>query len=663
MKFLRYFSIALIFLLAVLLVLSNIFYRDLRKYFDASYVELELNDELINDLEKSKKGNADFLLYSKTDKKIYGKYEKILVIAKMIRKKDREVVQNAKIEAMLYDKYGNIIKSIDGKERVLLNYDEKNNLWKGYFFPMEANIDGDAKLEITAYPDSPEASVTVYNYISFTANNKNYRIEKNLALIGINSIERISKRIIISLNGKEVDWNYIPEWVDVLASDGVFMNVGITPSFQEDINATSPWNREKISESDTLAERLNQRGKKFAGYIKAFKVEGAYIDKIGYNSSYSLSDNGFTESGSISYIDENRKGSIQKLFNSMMQNKNYNFVGFSDFFPEYGEGLELCDLFFKELQIEVPSDWKDWNLTNKLKFFSEKLKNKDFLSVFEKWKKYYIVSLIKEIIGKSGKNKPVFYYTDYESLRKNPEILDILSSASIDFFVVNFTSPYYELAKEIKNLRQNFISEYADRLVFSYEIDYKKNLEFQNVKASGVDFYYSAYFNAIKEMSRKSNLKGLVINDLYNAMSGKRGPYSPLEWMFGIGNIFYEFKKMNSMVSLSINYYIPLNIEYNKEFYILFNFKNLSPNEIRNVKLDVIDYDGNIISKDILVKELKSGGIEEAKIPITLNLKSEKMVKNSEVIGLRFSWEEKTDEGTFNKVYLLSESINITKKD
>ncbi len=663
MRFLRYFSIALIFLLAVLLVLSNMFYRDLRKYFDSSYVELELNDELINDLEKSKKGNADFLLYSKTDKKLYGKYEKILIIAKMMRKKDREVVQNAKIEVMLYDKYGNIIKSIDGKEKVLLNYDEKNNLWKGYFFPLEANIDGDVKLEIKAYPDSPEAPVSVYNYISFNANNKNYRIEKNLALIGINSIERISKRIIISLNGKEVDWNYIPEWVDILASDGVFMNVGITPSFQEDISAASPWNREKISESDTLAERLNQRGKKFAGYIKAFKVEGAYIDKIGYNSSYSLSDNGFSESGSISYIDENRKGSIQKLFSSMMQNKNYSFVGFSDFYPEYGEGLELCDLFFKELQIEIPSDWKDWNLTNKLKFFSEKLKNKDFLSVFEKWKRYYIVSLIKEIIEKSGKNKPVFYYIDYESLRKNPEILDILSSASIDFFVVNFTLPYYDLAKEIKNLRQNFISEYSDRLVFSYEIDYKKNLEFQNVKASGVDFYYSAYFNAIKEMSRKSNLKGLVINDLYNAMSGKRGPYSPLEWMFGIGNIFYEFKKMNSMVSLSINYYLPLNIEYNKEFYILFNLKNLSPNEIRNVKLDVIDYDGNIISKDTLVKELKSGNIEEAKIPITLNLKSEKMVKNSEVIGLRFSWEEKSDEGTFNRVYILSESINLTKKE
>ncbi|MEJ5284533.1 MAG: hypothetical protein ACP5Q5_06525 [Brevinematia bacterium] len=663
MRFLRYFSIALIFLLAVLLILSNVFYRDLRKYFDSSYVELELNDELINDLEKSKKGNADFLLYSKTDKKLYGKYEKILVIAKIIRKKDREVVQNAKIEVMLYDKYGNIIKSIDGKERVLLNYDEKNNLWKGYFFPMEANIDGDAKLEIKAYPDSPEASVSVYNYISFTANNKNYRIEKNLALIGINSIERISKRIIISLNGKEVDWNYIPEWVDILASDGVFMNVGITPSFQEDISANSPWNREKISESDTLAERLNQRGKKFAGYIKAFKVEGAYIDKIGYNSSYSLNDNGFSDSGSISYIDENRKGSIQKLFSSMMQNKNYSFVGFSDFFPEYGEGLELCDLFFKELQIEVPSDWKDWDLTNKLKFFSEKLKNKDFLSVFEKWKRYYVVSTIKEIIEKSGKNKPIFYYMDYESLRKNPEVLDILSSASIDFFVVNFTLSYYDLAKEIKNLRQNFISEYSDRLVFSYEIDYKKNLEFQNVKASGVDFYYSAYFNAIKEMSRKSNLKGLVINDLYNAMSGKRGPYSPLEWMFGIGNIFYEFKKMNSMVSLSINYYLPLNIEYNKEFYILFNLKNLSPNEIRNVKLDVIDYDGNIISKDTLVKELKSGNIEEARIPITLNLKSEKMVKNSEVIGLRFSWEEKTEEGTFNRSYIISESINLAKRE
>ncbi|MCX7820330.1 MAG: hypothetical protein N2258_01480 [Brevinematales bacterium] len=663
MKFVRYISIALLFMIVVLLVLSNIFYRDLRKYFDSSYVEIELNDELINDLEKSKKGNADFLLYSKTDKKLYSKYEKILVIAKIIRKKDREVVRNAKIEAILYDRNGNIVKSIDNNDKVSLTYDEKNDLWKGYFFPLNTDIDGELKLEIKAYPDSPEAPVSVYNYISFIANNKNYKIDKNMALIGINSIERISKRIIISLNGKEVDWNYIPEWVDILSADGVFMNVGITPSFQEDINASSPWNREKINESDILAEKLNQRGKKFAGYIKAFKVEGAYIDKIGYMSSYSLTENGFSEGGAISYSDENRKSSIQKLFALMMQNKNYNFIGFSDFFPEYGDGLELCDLFFKELQIEVPAEWKDWDITNKLKYFSEKLKNKDFLTVFERWKRYYLVSVMKEIIEKSGKNKPVFYYIDYESLKKNPEILDVLSAASIDFFVVNFALPYYDLAKEIRNLRQTFISEYSDRLIFSYEIDYKKNLEFQDVKASGIDFYWSAYFNSIKEMSKKSNLKGLIINDLYNAMSGKRGPYSPLEWMFGIGNIFYEFKKMNSMISLAINYYLPANIEYNKEFYILFNFKNFSPNDIKNVKLDLIDYDGNVLARETLVKELKSGNIEEARLPVTLNIKTEKMVKNSEVVGLRFSWEEKTEDGTFSRSYILSESFNLIKKE
>ncbi len=663
MRFLRYFSIALLFMIVVILVLSNIFYRDLRKYFDASYVQLELNDELINDLEKSKKGNADFLVYSKTDKKLYSKYEKILVVAKIIRKKDMSVVQNAKIDVTLYDKSGNIIKSIDNKEKVSLVYDEKNNVWKGYFFPLNTDIEGEVKLEVKAYPDSPEASVSTYNYISFFSGKRNHKIDKNMALIGINSIERISKRIIISLNGKEVDWNYIPEWVDILSADGVFMNVGITPSFQEDISASSPWNKEKINESDILAEKLNQRGKKFAGYIKAFRVEGAYIDKIGYTPSYLLTDNGYVDSGAISYADESRKNALQKLFGSLMQNKNYSFIGFSDLYPDFGEGLELCDLFFKELQLEVPSEWKDWNLTNKLRFFSEKLKNKDFLTVFERWKKYYVVSLLKDIIEKSGKNKPVFYYLDYETLKKNPEILDVLSVSLIDFFVVNFTLPYYSLAKEVKNLRQSFISEYSDRLVFSYEIDYKKNLEFQNVKASGIDFYYSAYFNFIKEMSRKSNLKGLIINDLYNAMSGKRGPYSPLEWMFGIGNIFYEFKRMNSMISLSINYYLPTSIEYNKEFYIFFNFKNFSPNDIKNVKLELIDYDGNIIARETLVKELKSGNTEEARLPITFNIKSEKMIKNSEVVGLRFSWEEKTDEGSFNKSYILSESFNIFKTE
>ncbi len=656
MKIFRFFSIVILFTITVILVISNIFYNDLRKHFNPSYINIELSDELLNDLEKSKKGNADFFLHIKTDKKVYNKYEKILVIARIKRKENNEIVNNAKIEARIYTRDGEKIYNIDESEKVLLTYDEKNKVWKGYFFPKSIS-EGEAAVEVKAYPDSPEEPVVVNTAIFFDIK-KPLPVRKNLALMGISSIERISKRIIISLNGKEVDWNYIPEWIDILSSDGILMNVGITPSFQDDINVAYPWNREKINEADILAEKLNQRGKIFAGYIKAYKVEGAYVEKIGYNTSLVLGQNGVEDSGGISFADENRKNSIQRLFSSMMQNKNYTYVGFSDFISAPNEGLELCEIFMKELQFPLPDNWNDLDFTNKVKVFSEKLKNKDFFDIFERWKKYYTSGLIREIIEKSGKIKPVFYYIDYDTLKKDPELLNLLSSAGIDFFVVNFNIPYFDLIKEIK---KSFLDAYSDRLVFSYEIDYKKNLELASSRSlSGIDFYGNAFLTAIKEISYKDNIKGIVINDLYNAISGKRGPFSPLEWMFGIGNIFYEFKKITSDISLKINYILPAEIENNKDFYIQFVFKNLSDKTIKNVKLDIIDYDGNFIKRETLIPELKPLQTKEISLPLSINMKTEKMLKTSEIIGLKFNWEEKSDaEGSSFKGFIISENLNI----
>ncbi|MGC8764586.1 MAG: hypothetical protein ACP5QT_01705 [Brevinematia bacterium] len=659
MKIFRIVSVILLTFITAFLVLGNVFHKNIRRYVDGSYVELELNNEMMNGFEKLKKGNADFLLYVYTDKKVYRNLEKITIVARIERKSPRELVEGAKLKVSLYDKAGNIIRNIDGSDSVLLVYDKKNKLWKGNFFPINTGLAGEIKIEVTAYIDTPEASVSTIYSVFVERSNSLYVLPKGLSFMGINSIERISKRIILSLYGKEVDWTYIPEWLNTISADGVLMNVGLTTSFQEEITMTSPWNREKLAESDALAERLSQRGMSFAGYIKALKIEGAYVDKIGYNPSFNLTADGFSEGGCVSLLDENRKNSLMKLFVSLIQNKNYTYVGLSDLYLYNGEGIELCEVFFRDIQF-ASSEWEDLDFTNKIKFFSEKLRNKELLEVFERWKKYYIAGYIREIVEASGHTKPVFYYVDYENLKKDSSLIDVLLNSGVDFVVVNFNIPYFDLLKEINALRNDYLSLYADKLIFSYEIDYKKNLESSSLKQGGIEVYFNLYVTAIKEMSRKFNVKGIMINDLYNVMSGKRGPYSPLEWMFGVGKIIYNFKSINSKMALDIDYYFPINIEYEKEFGVYFKMKNLSDRVVRNLKVDFIDDDGNVISKENLSGELKTGDFQEKNFNLLIKERDKSMMKDSHLIGIKLSWEEKTEkENPISRNFLFFENFKI----
>ncbi len=659
MKILRFISVIIIFLLSVLLVLGNIFHKNLRRYLDKYYLSIEITDEMIHSFEKLKKGNADFLLYVSTDKKVYRNLEKIFIFARLERKANFEVVENARLKAFLYDKNGKIIKNIDENEGILLLYDKKNKLWKGNFFPLNTELDGEIKIEIRAYPDTPEATVSAF-YSVFIDNKSAFSqlLPKGLSLIGISSIERISKRIILSPNGREVDWSYIPEWVNLLSADGILMNVGLTTSFQEEITINSPWSRDKLNESDTLAERLSQRGMYFAGYIKALKIEGAYLDKIGYSSTFNLTSDGFTEGEYVSLLDENRKASLIKLFSALMQNKNYSYVGLSDLYLLNGEGIELCEVFYRDMQLDF-SEYKELDFTNKIKLFSEKLKNKDFLVVFERWKQYFIAGYIRELIETSGHNKPVFYYVEYESLKKDTSLLNVLVSSGVDFFVINFNIPYFDLLKEINELKNSPIASFADRILFSYEIDYKKNLEFENLNLCGIETYFNLYLTAIKEISKRFNLKGIVVNDLYNAMSGKRGPYSPLEWMFGIGKIIYNFKSINSKMALDIDYYFPLDIEYEKEFNIILKLRNLTDKTVKNIRIEFLDDNGNTIDKVNLLSELKIGEIKEVKTPFLIRQKNATMVKGSQLIGIRLSWDEKGEKDTFSKNFIFFENFNV----
>ena len=423
MKTLRIISYIALIIITASLVLGNIFYQQIRRVIDKNYLAIEMNEDNLSKFNNQK--NPDYNLYVFTDKNVYSKYEKIKIFARIINKVDNSIPENSVMEVEFF-RNGIKLNYLNGNSKIRLAYNESNKVWVGYWYPQISDLSGNIDITAHAYLDDPETSLESKNIFYISEENFKFSLKKGMAFMGIESQERISKRNILSAEGKEVDWNYIPEWLNFISADGILMLGGITKTFQEDINMESPWDNDKVNESVILAERLKQKGKNFGVWIRGLKVEGIYEKKMGYTPSLSIKDDKYFENSSaISILDENRKKNIIKLFTTFMENDNISYIGISDVFTLPDEGIELIDRFIQEFQINVPENWSSLDFDGRFKYFFSKIADKQNYSNFIEWKKYINADYLRDIIDKSGHKKPVFYYVDFhENNRKSRSCLN-----------------------------------------------------------------------------------------------------------------------------------------------------------------------------------------------------------------------------------------------
>jgi hypothetical protein len=224
---------------------------------------------------------------------------------------------------------------------------------------------------------------------------------------------------------------------------------------------------------------------------------------------------------------------------------------------------------------------------------------------------------------------------------KNPEILAILFSSGVDFVVLNINTTYLNLGSLLKQLKENTdVDKYFDRVVISYEIDYN-NVDIQNFRLSAMENYIQANLDIARFGSDEHLAQGLMINDLYEAMFGKRGPYSPYEWMIAIGKTIYEFKNLNE------NYPIIVKSSTSTENYAagifptVYHIVNTTGFEIKNIKLSFLPVaeEDKLDAFNRTVASLGAGQEMTLEIPIQINSQNPQLLKKRYFIGMRISWD------------------------
>jgi hypothetical protein len=661
MKFLRYFTTVLTVLIFVLLVAGNLFYSGLRSLVEGNYGRTRLTDEETGSLNPAY--NPDYSFILRTDKPSYGRFERVKLFARIVSRKTGDVPGTAVVTVDFSGPSG-AYKNIDKSESIRLIYDNADKVWTGFWFPENDSVTGDIRASAKGYLDTPQASLSAESHFYIRESGPKFLIPKGQAFLGIDSLERISLRSLLAVDGREVDWNYIPDYVDYISSDGVLMMGGITKTFQEDITMDSPWEKDKLAESLTLADKLHQRGKKFGVWLDGFRVEGIYAKKVGYSNSLFLKDGMPAEDAAwISVADENRQKAVQKLFQSFMDNDSIAYAGIADIFQPDAYGLELIDRFVREFRIPLPGNWDNLAYADKFQYFWLKIKEMNLGDVFNSWKKVVAAEFLRDLIDKSGHKKPVFYYLEYETIADIPDLLPILFSSGVDFVVMNFNMPCDQIAQSLQKLADSpRASQWFDRVVVSYYLDYK-NVDMTNYDLTAIENYAEANSALVRSGSDTLNASGIMINDLYKAMFGKRGPYTPQEWLLGIGESIYRHKEMNRVIPVQVETWVPESVHTGDTFTASFKIRNVSPDAVNNFRIDFIPLIGvkNDKNQPLQISTIPAGKEIFATMQLQLDTNNSQFVRKKNFVGMKVNWTEGSTGNTRNSGFILFEPVSIDK--
>lgn len=636
MKFFRSFSLILAMALFALLVIGNLIPQTVRNWIKKDSIILDIQDAEIKKLSLQQMGDYAFNVVPR--KSLYSPYERIILVGSLVNKSDRTIPHNAVIEVEFL-KDDQTLRNIDGKSRIKMAFDPDLKIWTAAWYPENPNLSGDIRIVARGFLNSPEKSLEIENrfYIDIR---HNYKIlPKGISYLGISDKNLISKRSILSAQAKTVNWNYIPNWMNIINADGVMMLGGLTETYRDDTTLERPWQKAKITEALALGDRIQQIGGVFSVWIKGLEVEGRRLEKVGYQPCIYLTEKGPDKDlARISLLDQARKSHITELLNQYIQDKSTTSVGLSHIFSTRKHDIELLEKFMEESGLELIDNLDRLSPEQKWDRFSQKLNDPSLSALFNKWKSYAYYDYLKSIISKVSHQKTLFYMANIEELFEFPELLAIVFNAGFDFVTLNISGDFEQINTKMNRLRQIPDFEvYFNRVVLSYEVDID-DFEKADFESSAIENYIYANLDMLYYTSRYYPAQGLMINGLFRIMPGRRGPYPSNAWMLGFGDLLTRFQSGVERRSLHLDYVVSETNPHQ----IQLNLQNTSQYKIEDIRLQFLPAkDQQDLEKyNRSLPDLKPGAQTNLSLSLNMSFSNSQFLEKKHFFGMRLSWKK-----------------------
>ncbi len=435
---------------------------------------------------------------------------------------------------------------IDPSKFYVIIYKDKEAL-SSYFGPMKLTFSGSRKESyaswISGWRTETGSFSAVLFYLGKPVITRNFEViarkppdfKKTLSLLNLEYNQPVIKRTIFNSRFKKIDFlSGLLDWMNYGNIDAFFTLAGETTGWGN-INKEKPWEYYPLKNLEMIGKELSASNKLVGAYIMCFYTPKNGWEKAGYNPALGIrrdNNNIILSSGNfISFNDKKRFDDIVSLAKYLNNLDYVDFIGFD--FLRFGEltGYENADEFTRDMNVEIPSGWESYTLSDKIIWLGRRLQDNENSAIKEQWNLWIAhktADFIYRVRKAAGITKPIWVFTlGWDHGREHGQDPFFFQDAGVfaDFVMLYEASP--DMFEAMKKSWAGYLSDEKLNYIPGNQID---SIILKSCHGNNpVEEYY--YRLKLAAHYSPNFSKGVFIHDISRAFWGRLGDYSYLEWL------------------------------------------------------------------------------------------------------------------------------------
>ncbi|MBA7466746.1 hypothetical protein ES707_01936 [subsurface metagenome] len=547
-------------------------------------------------------------IYLETKKNTHLHYDFVDISARARNRHFKEDFKQRILPVIIYRGISPV-PTIGKKWSVGLKYDENDGRWQGRW-PVPWNApEGEYRVKIWLPPE-PKNRMRLRECRFFIARRKPQKLNPGLCVMTMENMRSLKTMRVRGPDGEWGDWKKLFDWVEFSGANTFWYMAGQTSAYVEKLSDDFPWNRENLDFIDALAKEAEKRGIDFGYWVQCYIVLGPrrYRPNYEYGWGYEYKLEKSVPTRGISVGDKKRIEDIIKFIKGLNRIEEVDYIGL-DYIRTAKGGLELVDEFVREMEVDVPEKWEKFSKRERMEWLgriAERTRGRDIplIDQWNWWRARQTAIILKRIKEEAGFTKPLWVFNlSWEKGWQHGQDVVMKNDAGVDIIAVML---YESDLKQLDCLIEDW-KEYVNRGDANLIVgdDYDWPLHQYTLNPAGPEDFYNRTLKAMKNIYGDGPVSGLFTHDLARALWGRRGPYSPQEWILAGASCFSRLREKWEIIPIHTEIEIPEKVLFNTEFLANVVVKNCGPLEVKKIEVSILPQEGiKIVSGNY--KEIES---------------------------------------------------------
>jgi len=583
------------------------------------------------------------IIYLETEKRNHFHFDFVEIYARTRDKHFKQEFKQRTLKALVY-KGKSPVPTIGKRLFVELRYDQRDGRWSGKW-PVPWNApEGEYKVKLWVSSEK-ENKVRLRGGRFWITRRAPRELSPGLCVMTMENMRPLKTIPVKGPDGEVGSWRKLLDWVEFSGANTFWYMAGQTSAYKEKLPGDFPWNVENLDLIDDLAKEAERRDIDFGYWVQCYHTIGPreYRAEYEYGWDYRNDIGRSLPTRGISIRDRKRIEDIINFIKRLNSIEEIDYVGL-DYIRAAGSGLELADEFVREMEVQVPERWEKFSQGERMEWLGkivERTRGRDIplIDQWNWWRARQMALILKRIKEEAAITKPLWMFNlSWEKGWQHGQDVVMMNDAGADIIAVMLYESDLEQLHSLIDDWKDYIKRRDANLIVGDDYDWP--LHQYTLNPAGPEDFYGRTMKAMHNIYGDGPVSGLFTHDLARALWGRRGPYSPEEWIMAGASCFSRLREEWMIIPIHTEVEIPGKVPFDTQFSAKVVVKNLGPIEIKKIEVSILSQKGiKVISQNKRgVESLAPGETERLEFKLKIDEFSYERAFRYAVVS-RTEWE------------------------